>query len=617
MELRERDTKAAQADVREREGDDDLSTVDSEKWQPGFWRQFPWLGAGALIMVILISLASCLVLVFSNNRAQSQWDKRIAPNVILSVLNSVASVCLAVAVAQGLAISWWRKAMKGATITELHNTWSFGSSLSHMIKNLRYFNLAALAALVTKFAIIDGVLFQRATTTYSALGPQGSNNISTFPSKVLPLTGRLNAAGNDTDVLLYAFTWDIQTWVTSAIYPGYTRLYTTYGFGECEGVCALRYSAPGYIASCSDYQTQSVDIVAEGNLRNGDSNSTESELDLSRVGFSLNFATSEKNYTWIGLNTTSYYKDEFDPKNSTMRCPATVYKQQCELRQAIISYPIYLEHTDVATRSKNDKTSAVNVYLGNINETTGAYAGFGDFDYDVGQFPGFNFESWAITSGGGTPYAQSTNGGIYRALQNQYETRSYVSWTNGSDWALTNTGQFASILADNENDPYQNYTCPWTYDDPLSSVMNGLNALTVITADDIYNRVNYTNYSYNWTDAEVDAYYYDSMTNVTALQFKTEVHYSTNYSYMAGALVSTLVCICLALPVYWGFWQLGRKVSLNPIEIATAFQAPVLVAKQAKSGEAEHIVKVTGGTQVMYTTAIDPETGRSYKIVPK
>lgn len=154
MTLRSRDTKTAEADVRDRSSDDESSTINSEKWQPGFWKQFPWLGAGALLLVILISLASCLVLVFSNNRAQSQWDKRIAPNVILSVLNSVASVCLAVAVAQGVAISWWRKVMKGATIHDLHNTWSFGTSFSHLIKNFRYFNLAALAALVTKVSLL-------------------------------------------------------------------------------------------------------------------------------------------------------------------------------------------------------------------------------------------------------------------------------------------------------------------------------------------------------------------------------------------------------------------------------------------------------------------------------
>lgn len=150
MAMRSREAKTAGADLCDRGSDDEQSTANAEKWQPGFWKQFPWLGAGALLLVILISLTSALVLVFSNNRAQSQWDKRIAPNVILSVLNSVASVCLAVAVAQGVTISWWRKAMRGATIHELHNTWSFGTSLTHLIQNLRYFNFAALAALVTK-----------------------------------------------------------------------------------------------------------------------------------------------------------------------------------------------------------------------------------------------------------------------------------------------------------------------------------------------------------------------------------------------------------------------------------------------------------------------------------
>ena len=88
--------------------------------------------------------------------------------------------------------------MQGATIKDLHNTWSFGSSISAIVLNLKYFNLAALAAVVTKLTIVDGVLFQRSTTTYVALGLPHDHNITTFPTKFMPLTARLNQFGNDT-----------------------------------------------------------------------------------------------------------------------------------------------------------------------------------------------------------------------------------------------------------------------------------------------------------------------------------------------------------------------------------------------------------------------------------
>jgi len=602
-------TSVVEVDERSK-NEDDTPVTSSEKWKPGFRNQFPWLGAGCLLTAILISIVAIVVLVTSNKKAQSQWPQRIAPNVILSILNSAASVCIAIAVAQGVAISWWRKAMRGATIIDLHNTWSFGTSLSSIFLNLRYFNLAALAALVTKLTIIDGVLFQRATSTYIALGPQTHVNISTYPTTSLPSTGRLNVFANDTAILLYDFTYDIDTWIASA----YGQIYSTYGFGECEGVCSLRYSAPGYVASCTTSEEEFVDVVAYAEVyANPNTTQVQSQLTVSSVDFSLNFATSEKSYSWIGLNTTSYAAQSRDTKNTTQRCPATLLKRQCELRPAMISYPVYLQHTDTVTKNRREKTSTVYVYLGFMNDSSGGYNSFDDFDIELGQFPGFNIEHYINMTGKPLSLGYSNSAGIYRALDNQYATRSYITtYSNNSQWDISSDGQFASMLVDNEYDITNNYTCPFTYDDPLENIMVGLNSLTFITADDIWNRANYT--SGNVTDD--DAYQDELLTYVKASQYKSEVHYSTNFWCMGGAMASTLVCVLLILPVYWGFWELGRKVSLNPIEIANAFQAPILASALPGSGHADDVVKVAGGQHVQYTHAVDPETGRRYKIVP-
>lgn len=52
--------------------------------------------------------------------------------------------------------------------------------------------------------------------------------------------------------------------------------------------------------------------------------------------------------------------------------------------------------------------------------------------------------------------------------------------------------------------------------------------------------------------------------------------YATHRGYLAGGFV--LMCLaCLAIaPTYWGWWRLGRQVSMSPLEIARAFNAPVL-----------------------------------------
>jgi hypothetical protein len=49
-------------------------------------------------------------------------------------------------------------------------------------------------------------------------------------------------------------------------------------------------------------------------------------------------------------------------------------------------------------------------------------------------------------------------------------------------------------------------------------------------------------------------------TNFTATVYRDSIHYVSHYPWMWGAIASTLVCVLLVLPTYWGFWQLGRKV---------------------------------------------------------
>lgn len=582
----------------------------AEDWQPGFWRQFPWLGLGCLVSVLVLTTAAILVLIFSDGKATSQWNKNVAPNIILSILNSTASICITIAVAQGIAISWWRKAMRGASITDLHNTWSFGASFTSIFLNLKYFNLTALAALVTKLTIIDAVLFQRAASTYVALGPSHPHDITTFPTFSLPVTGQLNAYGNDTDIMLYAFSVDMVGFLDSA--EG--LIYSTNGYNDCDGICALNVSAPGYIANCTRTEL-TVDITADADARAARNNTLLSyTTDVFSVNFNLNFATPEKNYSWIGLNTTYYQGLDQDPANATSRCPATLYQTQCELRQALINYPVYLQNTTVSTKDAHNTESTVQVYLGTFDEENATYLGVPDFDSDIGQLSAFDFKNWIPSSEASGPLNETYDGGIYLTLQNQYKSRASITAQDSSSWYLSTEAQFANVLS-NDALGSSNYSCPFSFDDPMWRIMLGLNTLTFITSDDVYNRPEYLNS--NMSDTEVDAYKNRSIVYVPAIQFNTEVHYRTKFGWMFGALSSTLLCVALVLPVYWEFWKLGRKVSFNPVEIANAFQSPILGNLPSTSGHADDLVKVAGGQRVTYYADEALDAGRRYRIVPK
>jgi hypothetical protein len=50
----------------------------------------------------------------------------------------------------------------------------------------------------------------------------------------------------------------------------------------------------------------------------------------------------------------------------------------------------------------------------------------------------------------------------------------------------------------------------------------------------------------------------------------------TNFYWFYAAAGLEILCIAFVLPTYWGWWKLGRAVSFSPLEVAKAFEAPLL-----------------------------------------
>nr|POE74632.1 hypothetical protein CFP56_37163 [Quercus suber] len=75
-------------------------TLNDPHWKPGFANRFPYLGFGALGVILLCAMASVLTLELSNGKSQTQWPSAIAPNVILNVFNNIANICFGIAISQ-------------------------------------------------------------------------------------------------------------------------------------------------------------------------------------------------------------------------------------------------------------------------------------------------------------------------------------------------------------------------------------------------------------------------------------------------------------------------------------------------------------------------------------
>ncbi|KAL6157654.1 hypothetical protein ACJBU6_03482 [Exserohilum turcicum] len=60
--------------------------------------------------------------------------------------------------------------------------------------------------------------------------------------------------------------------------------------------------------------------------------------------------------------------------------------------------------------------------------------------------------------------------------------------------------------------------------------------------------------------------------------------YHTNAIFAALGATLSLVSIIAILPLYHGYWDLGRRASLNPLETARAFGAPLLDGVEGNAG---------------------------------
>jgi hypothetical protein len=77
--------------------------------------------------------------------------------------------------------------------------------------------------------------------------------------------------------------------------------------------------------------------------------------------------------------------------------------------------------------------------------------------------------------------------------------------------------------------------------------------------------------------------------------------YHSDHRYLVAALVFSLVALVAVLFLLWGYWEIGRYVSLSPIETAKAFQAQIMQDVQEVS--IDGILKEVGKLSVRFDKA--------------
>ncbi|KAF8864308.1 hypothetical protein BDZ45DRAFT_34237 [Acephala macrosclerotiorum] len=97
---------------------------------------------------------------------------------------------------------------------------------------------------------------------------------------------------------------------------------------------------------------------------------------------------------------------------------------------------------------------------------------------------------------------------------------------------------------------------------------------------------------------------------------RTMTVYQSNYTIMAIAILINFLGLLSALPLYYGWWELGRKASLSVLETAKAFEAPLL-RDVDDNATVEQILKQVGKTRAVYGEVVTLARASTEFLIPR
>ena len=177
----------------------------------------------------------------------------------------------------------------------------------------------------------------------------------------------------------------------------------------------------------------------------------------------------------------------------------------------------------------------------------------------------------------------STYGGMFLALSNRLTTTFGLQFAGGIGWEYDGA-QGESAIGYARNIDNAGATCNITFADPTADYLEEIRSLMFRTAV----------LSANETNRQT----------VTATATGSHTIYKTNYIFTALATFVSLLPIAVVLLTFHGSQNLGRHVSLSPIEVARAFGAPIL-RNSNSNAPARALLKQVGSRPVKYGVISD------------
>ena len=398
-------------------------------WQPGFWTRLPWLAVGALTLSLLGTAAFVGILIGSHGTPISAW--RFQPTVYLSIAYTITHITLTFALAEGVNIAWWSRAIKKeANIGDLHRIWAFGNNVWAASTSGHRFNLIALACLLVAINPVIGPLLQRASRVeFASITSQTMLSVPLTKEVPYGWTGYISGRVQQVQLLTASFTPIVQDYYNRATI-------NTRGTG-CAGLCSAKVPGAGFDVNCVSSES-AFSLVS----KNG------SDLPSAQVFDSLFLFDANSAPANISLNVQ--YKKTSD-------CSGNLVVRNCTLQYAIVEYPVIIDGNQ-STISLDPSSS--------IHDDTVVKR------LDVGT------ESL---------YAPSTLGGVYLALNNRFDSTASQQYTGAVGYTLTTTGATANQYANTTKTSGSTSfvpanDCSLRFNDPLDDLLAEARELMFRTA---------------------------------------------------------------------------------------------------------------------------------------
>ncbi|KAF9890552.1 hypothetical protein FE257_005683 [Aspergillus nanangensis] len=550
----------------------------SPDWQPGMIRQIPWLELAQLFVALLCAVLAIVVLTLSDGKNVDDWADiiQVRPNILVAILTTISTIASAAAVSQGVAIAWWRRAMHPTTISHLQRSWDHANSVMACLTAGNKLTILALATLATKLMPVDSVLLQRATSTGVRTMTRDLNVSSSlateFPSgyQSALMTGSAYYKNAPT-VFTSGFSSSLRAYQSlgsGAIDPfafGSRPLFT----GCSNGTCEYSVEGVGFAAECasSTLQIDYGENTTKGLLGNDDNLALPRDAPIFINSFALVYPPMDDNAAEINnsfIRMTSQYMQSTQGK-STFTCPGTLTTKTCDLRPAVIRYA--LTQTPAGITLGGNTTSSIVTHTRQVDNNSFVrylYQNMEDgWIYSLAAIGGVQLALSALLSANVTLSANSANQPYYLDLSGPLAPY-YVS-----------VGQDQGIGSGR---------CNYTIQDPSAAVMRQLNTIMLLASMQI-----------------ASANESIPVQTARASQTLPVQYYITHYGFLAGGIAVVLVSLLGVVVPYYGFWELGRKVTLGPFETANALQAPLLQSGSgSSSGGVVDVLEQVGERPLQY-----------------